>query len=286
MLIKVVYLRLIEADKIMRGKIISLLVGLVLLGGACSVPKDVVYMQGVDELTQEQIDQMTQAYVSRICKDDLLAISVTSPDPTVTTPFNPPLFAYAKEGDDPALTSQAMYTYLVDTDGNINFPVIGKVHVAGLSKQELCDELQNKLTKYIDNPLVNVQITNFRITVLGEVTTPGSFIVGNDRISIWDAFGYVGDLTINANRTNVLLVRDNDGEKEFVRMDLTDPEIFTSPYYYLKQNDVLYVEPNVAKQRNARFSQSKQYNITLFSSILSAISVISSMVITIININN
>jgi len=190
----------------------------------------------------------------------------------------------AQQGDQPIAASQSMYTYLVDSDGNINFPVLGKIHVAGLSKQELCDELQSKLSKYIENPLVNVQITNYRITVMGEVNRPGTFTIKNDRISILDAFGYVGDLAITANRKNILLIRDNDGQKEFVRMDITDPSLFTSPYFYLRQNDVIYVEPNLAKQRNSRFSQSKQYNITVFSSIISAISVISSMVITIINI--
>ena len=255
----------------MRIKLISVVILFVLLLGACSAPKDVVYLQGVDTLTPEQISQMNQTYTSRISKDDLLAISVTAPDPSVTTPFNPPVFAYAQQGDQPIAASQSMYTYLVDSDGNINFPVLGKIHVAGLSKQELCDELQSKLSKY-------------RITVMGEVNRPGTFTIKNDRISILDAFGYVGDLAITANRKNILLIRDNDGQKEFVRMDITDPSLFTSPYFYLRQNDVIYVEPNLAKQRNSRFSQSKQYNITVFSSIISAISVISSMVITIINI--
>ena len=268
----------------MRIKLISVVILFVLLLGACSAPKDVVYLQGVDTLTPEQISQMNQTYTSRISKDDLLAISVTAPDPSVTTPFNPPVFAYAQQGDQPIAASQSMYTYLVDSDGNINFPVLGKIHVAGLSKQELCDELQSKLSKYIENPLVNVQITNYRITVMGEVNRPGTFTIKNDRISILDAFGYVGDLAITANRKNILLIRDNDGQKEFVRMDITDPSLFTSPYFYLRQNDVIYVEPNLAKQRNSRFSQSKQYNITVLSSIISAISVISSMVITIINI--
>ena len=270
----------------MREKLLSVLIGLVLLLGACTVPKDVVYMQGVDDLTPEQIEQMTQTYSSRICKDDLLTITVTSPDPTVVTPFNPPLFAYAQQGEDEALASEAMYTYLVDSDGYITFPVLGRVLAAGLTKQELCDSLQEKLIKYIDNPLVTVRITNFRVTVLGEVARPGVLTIKERRISIWDAIGSMGDLTVYANRKNVLLIRDNDGEKEFARLDLTDPAIFTSPYYYLKQNDVLYVEPNVSKQRNSRYSQSRQYNISVFSSILSAISVITSMVVTIVNINN
>lgn len=269
----------------MRIKLLSLVL-FVLMLGACSTPKDVVYLQGVESLTPEQIDQMSKMAELRIDVDDLLAISVTATDPTVTTPFNPPVFAYSRQGEEPTVSSQSMYTYLVDSEGDINFPVLGKIHVAGLTKQQLREELQDRLSKYIDNPLVNIQLTNFRITVLGEVTRPGAFNIKNDRISIFDALGNVGDLSITANRTNVLVIREIGGKKEFARLDLTDPAIFTSPYYYLKQNDVVYVEPNLAKQRNSRFSQSKQYNITVFSSIISAISVLSSMVITIINISN
>lgn len=259
---------------------------LALLMAACSVPKDVVILQGIDNLTPEQKSMMNQTYSTRICSDDLLSITVTSPDPSVVTPFNPPVFAYANEGEQPVSGSQALYTYLVDSDGNINFPILGKIQVAGLTKQALREEMQNRLTQYVQDPLVNVQITNFRITILGEVGRPGTFTIKNDRVSIIDAFGYVGDMPITANKKNILLIRDNDGKKEFARMDMTDPMIFASPYFYLQQNDVLYVEPNQAKQRNANFSQGKQYNVTVFTSIISAISVISSMVITIINFSN
>lgn len=267
----------------MRVKLLFLL--LFVLGlGACSTPKDVLYLQGAESLTPEQIDRMSRDFALRIGVDDLLAISVTAADPTVTTPFNPPVFSYAKPGEEPTISSQSMYTYLVDAEGDINFPVLGKIHVAGLTKQQLSYELQEKLSQYIDHPLVNVQITNFRVTVLGEVNRPGAFSIKNDRISILDALGNVGDLAITANRKNILVIRESNGKKEFARLDITDPAIFTSPYFYLRQNDVIYVEPNHAKQRNSRFSQSKQYNITVFSSIISAISVISSMVVTIINI--
>lgn len=105
--------------------------------------------------------------------------------------------------------------------------------------------------------------------------------VSNDRLTILDAIGRVGDLTINANRTNVLVIRDNDGQKEFARLDLTKPELFASPYFYLRQNDVVYVEPNDAKKRNARYSQAQQYSITVFSSILSAVSVITTVILAI-----
>lgn len=264
----------------MRLNLLALIL-LIAMMGACSVPKDVVYFQGIDRLTPEQVSQMAQNYDTKIAPDDMLSISVAAWDPTVVTPFNPPVYSYAQQGEEPVAASAALYTYLVDKEGYINFPVLGRIHVAGLTKQELSAELEKKISKYVQDPLVTVRITNFKVMVMGEVTRPGGLSVKSDRISILDAVGYSGDLTINANRKNILVIRDNNGQKEYGRIDLTDPAVFASPFYYLKQNDVVYVEPNEAKQRNARFSQSKQYNISIFTSILSAISVISSLVVAI-----
>ena len=151
----------------------------------------------------------------------------------------------------------------------------------GLTKEQLSDKLQKDISQYIQDPLVKVQIVNYKITVMGEVNRPSTISVKNDRISILDAIGQSGDLTINANRKNILLISDINGQKEFARLDLTDPGVFASPYYYLKQNDVVYVEPNSAKKRNARYSQAQQYTITVFSSVLSAISVITTVILAI-----
>ena len=265
----------------MKCKFIAIAIFFTLLVTACSVPKDVTYFQGVDNLTTEQLEQMSQTYSTKICPDDLLTITVTGWDPTVTTPFNPPVYAYAAQGEVSTVSSQQLRTYLVSKDGYINFPVLGKVKTAGLSKQELSADLQEKIKPYLKDPLVNVQIVNFKVTMMGEVSRPGARSVKNDRLSIVDAIGQVGDLTINANRKNVLVIRDNNGQKEFGRLDMTDPAIFTSPYYYLRQNDVVYVEPNEAKKKNARYSQAQQYSITVFSSILSAISVITTVILAI-----
>ena len=160
-------------------------------------------------------------------------------------------------------------------------PVLGRIHVAGQTKQELSTKMQQMIEPYVKDALVNIQIVNYKVTVMGEVARPGAISVKNDRISILDAIGQVGDLTINANRTNILVIRDNNGAKEFGRLDITEPDIFTSPYYYLQQNDVVYVEPNNAKKRNARYSQAQQYSITVFSSILSAISVVTTVILAI-----
>ncbi len=265
----------------MKCKFIAIAIFFSLLVSACSVPKDVTYFQGVDDLTTEQLEQMSQTYSTKICPDDLLTITVTGWDPSVLTPFNPPVYSFVAEGEDKIQKSDQLQTYLVYKDGTINFPILGKVQAAGFSKQELAENLRIAIDKYVKDVNVNVQIVNFKVTLMGEVARPGTVAIKNDRVSVLDVLGLVGDLTINANRKNVLVIRDKDGKKEFGRIDMTDPAIFTSPYFYLRQNDVVYVEPNKAKKKNARYSQAQQYSITVFSSILSAISVITTVVLAI-----
>lgn len=265
----------------MKLKLVSVVALFVWLLSACSVPKDVTYFQGIDQLTPEQVEKMDQTYSAKICPDDRLTITVSAWDPTVVTPFNPPPYSYVQEASVNTTNGSQLRTYLVDKEGNINFPVIGKVQAAGLTKQELCDRLQDKIRVYVADASVNLQIVNYKVTVLGEVSRPGRITVPNERISILDALGQVGDLSINANRKNILIVRDNQGKKEFARLDITKPDIFTSPYYYLQQNDVVYVEPNSAKKRNSRYSAAQQYSVTVFSSILSAVSVITTVILAI-----
>lgn len=246
---------------------------------SCKAPKDIVYFQGVDSLTAEKLSEMSQSYSTKITYDDLLSISVAAWDPASVTPFNPPTFAYSTEGDQPLFPSQSLYTYLVDKEGNINFPLLGKMHVIGFTRQELALEIQKKLAdKYVENPLVNIQLLNFKVTMMGELSRPGSYSIKNDRITILDAIGMAGDLPITANRKNILVIRENNGQKEIHRLDITDPAIFTSPCFYLKQNDVVYVEPIKNKQR-ARTSSDRQFSMSLFSTIVSSLSLITTMVL-------
>lgn len=251
---------------------------------ACSTPKDVVYFQGVDSLSTEQLAKMSQNYVTDITYDDLLSITVAAWDPASVTPFNPPVFAYATEGEQAITAAQSQYTYLVDREGYINFPVLGKIYVVGLTRLQLAEKMEEMISKYVENPLVNVQLLNFKITVLGEVNRPGPFTIKNDRITVLDALGMAGDLPITANRKNVLVIRENNGQKEICRMDLTDPAIFASPGFYLKQNDVVYVEPIKNKQR-ARTSSDRSFTMSLLTSVISSVSIITSMVITLVNLN-
>lgn len=249
---------------------------------ACKTPKDIVYFQGVDNLSSEQLKDMSQAYSTKITNDDLLSITVTAWDPSSVTPFNPPTFAYSTEGDQPIFASQSLYTYLVDKDGNINFPVLGKIHVAGMTRHELAEKMQQMISKYVENPLVNVQLLNFKVTMMGEFNRPGSYTIKNDRVTILDVIGMAGDLPLTANRKNLLVIRENNGAKEIYRMDITDPAIFASPCFYLKQNDVVYAEPIQIKQRS-RTNSDRQFTISLFTTILSSVSVIVAMVLSLSN---
>lgn len=247
---------------------------------SCSTPKDVAYFQGLDSLTKEQLERMNQKYVLRIVPDDMLSIHVTSSDPQVVAPFNPPAYMPPSAPGTMSIgTERALHTYLVDNEGDILFPVLGKIRVAGLTKGEIAELIQDKLRETVADPMVEVRLLNYKVTLLGELLEPGTYEIQNDRMSILDALGLAGDLTINADRTNVLLVRDNDGQKEYGRLDLTDPAIFASPYYYLQQNDVIYVEPNAAKKKNSRYSQKEQFNITVISSILSVVSTVTTVVV-------
>jgi polysaccharide export outer membrane protein len=248
---------------------------------SCKVPKDVTYFQGIDDISPKQLETMTQTYNTKICEDDLLTINVSSWDPDVTAPYNPPAYGYYQQGEQQINTGRIenFFTYVVDKDGYINFPILGRVHLAGLSLHEANRELQDKIKDDVPDVLVNIQIVNFKVGIFGEVARSNTYTLRNNRVSILDLVAMAGDLTINANRKNILLIRDNNGQKEYVRLDMTDPDIFASPHFYLKQNDILYVEPNSAKKKNANYSSAQQYTLTIFSTIMTGISVVSTIIL-------
>ena len=210
--------------------------------GACASPRDVVYLQDakINSRVKAELQYRTVIHV-----DDLLSIVVSCDDIEAALPFNTPMIGLG-QSNTRANTDQ-LYGYLVDTDGTIDFPVLGKLKVEGLSRTELAAELKEKLSGYLKNPIVTIQYLNFKVTVLGEVKTPGSYKVNSERISIFDALGMAGDLQINGKRKNVLVMREDGDEKVFAQMDLTSENIIHSPFFYLQQNDVVYVEPNRAR---------------------------------------
>jgi polysaccharide export outer membrane protein len=179
-----------------------------------------------------------------------------------------------------------LQTYNVDIDGYINYPVIGRIKLEGMKKSEATKYLADMISKYVENPIINLQIISFRVIVLGEVGRPGPVAARNERLTILEAIGQAGDLTIFGERENVLLIRENDGIKQFARLDLTKADIFSSPYYYLQQNDVVVVETNDTRKRASKFGASENYRLAIYSSVLSTFSLLATTLITIISLSN
>ena len=243
-------------------------------------PKNISYFQDMkDEAKINEVVSHKSSYEIRIQSADLLSITVTAVDPNAVAVFNLPATSYLRPGQTELTTTPVLQSFLVDADGDIDFPVIGKVKVAGLTRRELTDFLKDKISQYVKEPLVNVQILNFRVSVIGEVNAPGPKGISNERVTILDAITMAGDLNIYGNRENVLLIREVNGKKEFHRFNLTSSDIFTSPYFYLKQNDVIYVEPNKAKQNASKQDSQKQFNVSLASTVAGVISTIASLCI-------
>ena len=237
---------------------------------SCVSKKDIVYLQ-FDELDSSKVNNN---YQLRFKADDLLQITVSSDDLVSVQPFNLPVVAYLSTTNN-VFGQPQLQTYLIDKHGNIEFPVIGTLKLGGLTRVEAIKLLKSKLhPDLVINPIININISNFKVTVQGDVMRPGTFTIPNERISIFDALGLAGDLSISARRDNVLVIREEEDTKKQYRIDLTSKSIFTSPAYYLQQNDVVYVEPNNAKMQDAAYTRSTGLFISLASVLISLITVI------------
>jgi Periplasmic protein involved in polysaccharide export len=248
----------------------------VLLVQGCTSPKKVLYLQDVDVFEQQEIDY---SYEPVIHKDDLLEIIVNSKDPELALPFNMPMAIYQGGAIS---TAQDVLGFLVDSDGNIDFPVLGTIYVSGLTRSQLIDLIKVKLIEedLIKDPIVTVQFQNFKISVIGEVARPGTFNIVSDRITLMEAISMAGDLTIQGKRDRVAVIREKDGKRTIMYHDLRSADVFKSPFYYLKQNDVIYVEPNKARIGQSRINQNNSVGVWL-----SAMSVLASIVAIIVSAN-
>nr|WP_320038590.1 polysaccharide biosynthesis/export family protein [uncultured Bacteroides sp.] len=249
---------------------------------SCSTPQKISYFQDLQQIESKDysVDMNSANYEVKILPSDLLSIIVTGKDPAAVAMFNLPVTSSTiNPGETELSTTPVLQSYLVDVNGDIDFPTLGRIKVAGLSRRGISDLLKDKISKYAKDPIVNVQLLNFKVSVLGEVNNPGTKGTSNERMTIMDAISLSGDLSIYGNRENVLLVRENNGKKEFHRFNLTSTDIFKSPYFYLKQNDVIYVQPNQAKQNSSRIDSAKQFNLSVASTVTAAISVIASLCI-------
>jgi polysaccharide biosynthesis/export protein len=252
---------------------------IVVLGGlmltSCATRKKLVYFQDeTDGATTTEIISFTP----KLEVGDIVSVEITGTDPEVAAPFNQT--ELVRQGNQIGSYQNgvpATYGYLIDSDSTVSLPIIGKVNIAGLNRVEAIVKIEDIAVEYLENPKVAIRILNFKITVLGEVRAPGSFSIPNERITILEAIGIAHDLKITGERRNVLVIRLEDGVKKEYRVDLTSKEVFSSPVYFLKQNDIIYVEPN----------KKSRYDASIFRStggiIISATSLIISTLIIITN---
>lgn len=239
------------------------------LATSCASRKDLVYFQD-EPLSGGYIDSSPEQLVYKA--DDILTINVSAADPLAAKPFN---LAMVTESDNmvSATGSAKMQTYLIDHKGNIEFPVLGTLHIAGMTRIELTEMLKEKIAAYAKDPIINIRLINFTVTVIGEVSDPGTFTIQNERISLPQALGLANDLTIFGKRKNVLLIREVDGKKKFAKIDLTSVNAVSSPIYYLQQNDVIVVEPNNARIRSSNYNQNNAVLISAIGTLTTIITV-------------
>lgn len=239
---------------------------------SCNTRKNVVYFQTAESASS------AANYTPVFKVDDLVSITVMSDNVETAAPFNLPVTTGTLNSNSGYTTGNPERSgYLIDENGNVNLPILGQLHVAGMKRTEVVNLLEEKLKSYINNPVVNIQILNYKISVLGDVKSPGTFKIPNERITVLEAIALAGDMSITGKRKNVLVIRDRDGKKEQYRFDLTkSDEVFNSPAYYLEQNDVVYVEPNSTARSNGAFWKSSAgIFISTAGVIISTITVIS-----------
>jgi polysaccharide export outer membrane protein len=245
---------------------------LIFLAFSCAPRKEITYFHS-GTINDKATVNISYTPVFKI--DDLLGVVVSSEDLESTVAFNMTQSSREPLNYSYSSGTPVMSGYLVDSNGDVELPVIGKVHVAGKTRSAVINELSKIYAEYLKSPVVNVQIRNFKVTVLGAVQRPGTFHIPNERITVLEAIGIAGDLRIEGVRTNILVIRDRDGLKTEYRLDLTSSDILDSPAYYLEQNDVVYVEPNLAGRSQAAFwRQSGPIFISLTSIIVSTVAII------------
>ena len=242
---------------------------------SCVSPKKIVYFQNLSE-GQAILDTLQSA--SKIQPDDLLSIVVSASDLDAVRPFN--LISEARPIVDGlganvnTANNTQQQAYLTAQDGTIDFPILGNIKVAGLSRTELSEMLQNRISEYVKNPIVTIRVLNFKVSLLGEVTAPGTYHFNGERLSLPAALGLAGDMTIYGRRDNVLVIRDDGRTKKYHYLDLRDSEVLNSEFYYLQQNDVIYVEPNRAQVQSSSFNRNTAIYVSIASLLLSAMAII------------
>jgi polysaccharide biosynthesis/export protein len=247
----------------------ALFIGLALIFSSCANTKSYVYFNDVEKLNSVDSSQNFSALA--VEPGDILQITISTMDKDISALFNPNTI----NSTSTSLNNQIAQGYLVDSDGNIELPVAGKIYVKGKSTSQVTDVVKRELNKTLKDAFVSTRLVNFKVSVLGDVARPGSFNIPNERITLLEALSLAGDLNMTAVRNDVMLIRETAGKKQYVSIDLNDKKTLSSPYYYLKNNDVIYVKPGA----NKAFATSRGFQ--LLPTILGALSLITVIVTTV-----
>ena len=232
---------------------------------SCATKKEILYFQDIDDLDLTNIQQTFEPIIET---NDILHISISATNEEVIRPFlrNTGPISSSGETANPLLEG-----YLVNSDGNIRFNVIGDIYVLGKTRTEVVNLIKEHLSEYIKDFVVDVRIMNFNVTVLGEVKNPGVYTINDERVTLPEALALAGDFTVDGNRKRVLIIRKEDGKRKITRIDFTSSELFTSPVYFLKQNDIVYIEPSLKGVKKSGFIPDIPALLSLVTVILSIV---------------
>lgn len=263
----------------MKNRILFAIITLLVLA-SCSSSKDsrLAYFKTLNE-KDGVLANIDDKYIIRVQPDDELIITVTSSVPEATAMYNVPLGNPSTRGNVTMSSQPRLQTYIVDSNGEIEMPILGKLKVQGMTTNEVAEMIKGKVSQNVKDPFVRVELIQFGVNVMGEVQSPHRVEINKQRFTLLDALASAGDLTVYAKRDNILIMRTENGQLTYHRVSLNDPELFKSPYFYMQQNDVVYVEPNNIRVNNSKYDQNNAYKLSVISTVVSAVSVITSLII-------
>ena len=259
--------------------LIMLIAAATLMSCQSSKTNSLAYFKDLEASQSGTLANPQSNYPIHIQPDDELVIIVTSAVPEATAAYNLPMDNPAVRGNLRQSTQPRTQTYVVDDAGYIMMPVLGRLLVKGKTLNEISSEITALVSQNVKDPLVRVDIVNFSVDVMGEVRTPQRVYSGHQLFTVLDALSQCGDLTEYGKRDRVYVIRTEEGKRSYHRLDLTNSEVFNSPYFYLKQNDVVYVEPNQIRIDNSKYNQNNAFKLSVISTVVSSVSVIASLVI-------
>ena len=262
-------------NKTIQSFVFLALVGL--FATSCVTQKQMTYLRTVEADSAKSINQNFHAVSEIVIKPgDALTIYISALDKEAIVPYNLPAVAFTDLNTTSLTTVGQLQSYRVNEEGDVELPVLGKIHVEGLKRDEVAEVIKKALATQVVDPLVQVNMVGAKVSIMGEVTRPGQVTITNGRLTLLDALAAAGDLTPYGRRDNVLVTREQDGKLEFARINLTSSELFASPYYYLQQNDVVYVSPNKVRVINSA-------NVSLWLSMVSTIASAATVIVTVVN---